>query len=195
MTRRPGIGHNAPPPEGTGWNAYCWRRARRELMGPRLPVEIIRLRVARARQLGLSYPQYASILTGSGRDIVGFLFTVGGLQLRLSRRLAMPGAVRDRLAAIEGAELAAFAPSGEDPDAFRLELADVSGAPIAAAAPEPEPPVSWPGARAAIRAALDPLGLPGDAVVLVGTAETEAQMAAAGRLAKFLETRDYFACP
>jgi hypothetical protein len=193
VTRRPGIGHNAPPPDGTGWNAYCWRRARRELMGPRLPVEIIRLRVARARQLGLSYPQYASILMGSGRDIVGFLFTVGGLQLRLSRRLAMPEPVRERLAAIGGAELAAFAPSGEDPDAFRLELRHVSGAPIAAAAPEPEPPVSWPAARAAIRAALDPLGLPGDAVVMVGTAETEAHMAAAGRLAKFLETRDYFA--
>ena len=59
-------------------------RARRELL-PRLPLEVVRRRVARARQLGLAYPQYAAILLGTGRDIVAFLFTDGGLRLRLER--------------------------------------------------------------------------------------------------------------
>ena len=38
-----GIGHNrGPMTEGARWRAHCWTRARRELLGARLPVEIVR---------------------------------------------------------------------------------------------------------------------------------------------------------
>lgn len=193
MRRAPGIGHNSGTDAATGWQRYCWRRARRELMGPRLPVEVIRMRVARARELGLAYPQYAAILLGSGRDIVGFLFTVRGLQLRLARRLEVPASVRARLAGLERVRLTAFAPSGEAAEPFRVELGTAAGVPFATAAPEPEPPVTWARARAAVRAVLDPLGLPGDAVVMVGAGQDEASWAPAGNLARFLPSVDYFA--
>jgi hypothetical protein len=100
--RLPGIGHNQGPPleSGRSWRAHCWKAARRELL-PRLPLEVVRRRVARARQLGLAYPQYASILLGTGRDIVAFLFTQEGLRLRLERELALPRPIADKLIALE----------------------------------------------------------------------------------------------
>ena len=193
MAVRPGIGHNSGAARGTGWERHCWRRARRALLGPRLPVEVVRMRVKRARALGLEYPQYAAILLGSGRDIVGFLFTVRGMQLRLARRLEVPEAVRARLSAIEGARLTAFAPSGEAVEPFRAELSVAAGAVFAAAGPEPEPPVTWARARRAVRAVLDPLALPGDAVVMVGAGPEEAAWAPAGNMARFLPSTTFFA--
>lgn len=150
------------------------------------------MRIKRARELGLAYPQYASIMLGTGRDIVGFLFTVDGLHLRLRKRLEMPDQVQDKLQSLRKCNLMAFAPSGENPEAFRVELQQVSGVPIAAATPAPEIGVNWPAARKAIRAALDPLKLPSDAVVMIGTREVENQWAAAGKLARFIPASDYY---
>ncbi|MGF1552163.1 MAG: hypothetical protein ACFBWO_06645 [Paracoccaceae bacterium] len=56
----PRIGHNGGPPldPGRSFRAYAWKRARAELV-PRLPLEIVRRRVRRARELGLDYPANA----------------------------------------------------------------------------------------------------------------------------------------
>lgn len=191
-----GIGHNGGPKRlGRGWQKHCWTRSRNELIGKRMPIEVVRTRIRRARELGMDYPQYASILLGSGRDIVGFLFSVDGLQLRLRKRLEMPDTVQDKLRGLERVQLASFAPSGEDPSVFRNELSDVAGVPFASCAPESEGPLGWSAARTAVRAVLDPLQLPSDAVVMIGTRDAEAQMAEAARLARFIPSGDYFGAP
>ena len=84
--RLPGIGHNQGPPieAAVSWRRFAWKKARAKLV-PKLPLEIVRRRVRRAAELGLEYPQYASILLGTGRDIVGFLYTCDALGLRLAR--------------------------------------------------------------------------------------------------------------
>lgn len=189
--RLPGIGHNQGPPldGGRSWRAYAWARARRELV-PRLPLEVVRRRVARARQLGLAYPQYAAILLGSGRDIVAFLFTDGSLQLRLERQLAMPQRVAQKLAALERCDRLLMARG--DLDALRRGLAE-RRIPFAAVAPAPPRQAAWSEGRAAIRAALDPRRLPGDAVVMVGTSPEERVWADAASLASFLSAESYFA--
>ncbi|MEL6677852.1 MAG: hypothetical protein AAFQ51_04030 [Pseudomonadota bacterium] len=192
MTDSPGIGHNRPPEPGAGFRRHCWGKARAELLGPTMPIEIVRRRVRRARELGLSYPDYASILIGTGRDVTAFLFTVEGLYLRLSRELEMPDAVRTQVRDLKRCALTAFAPSGEDAEAFRVELSDAAGCPIAHAAPEPEPPVAWGAARAAIRATLDPLKLPGNTVVMIGSREVEADWARSANLARFLPRDRFF---
>lgn len=189
----PGIGHNSGPALDRSWRRYAWARARRELVGARPPIEIVRIRVRRAAALGLAYPAYASILMGSGRDIVGFLFTVDGLRLRLRRRIEMPAEVQDRLRAIRSCSLLALSPPEEAAGLFRAELEATAGARFAGASPAPEPGASWSAARAAIRAALAPLGLPGDGVVMIGAREEEARWAEAGRLARFLPGSEYFA--
>ncbi|MEO1424732.1 MAG: hypothetical protein AAFV09_16370 [Pseudomonadota bacterium] len=193
MRDTPGIGHNKGPKPGAGWRRHCWRKARAELLGPTMPIEIVRRRVRRARQLGLSYPEYASILLGTGRDVTAFLFTVEGLYLRLTRELEMPGRVREAVQRIDRCALTGFSPSGEVPEAFRVELSTAAGCPIASVAPEPEPPVGWAEARRAIRATLDPLRLPGNSVVMIGSREVEADWARAANMARFLPRERYFA--
>ncbi len=49
----PGIGHNGGPTlePGAGWRRHAWSRARADLL-PTLPLEVVRLRVARARNWG-----------------------------------------------------------------------------------------------------------------------------------------------
>jgi hypothetical protein len=193
MTRSK-IGHNNGPTFGTGvgWRTYCWKKARKDLIGKTVPIEIVRMRIKRARELGLSYPQYASVMLGTGRDIVGFLFTVDGLQLKLRKTLEMPPAVQSKLQAINDCSLISFAPSGEEATTYRVELEAVSGCTFAAAAPEPEINASWVIARQAVRAALDPLKLPSDAVVMIGNNSIERQWANAGNVARFIPSSDYF---
>lgn len=194
MSDTAGIGHNNGPSMdgGAGFRRYAWKRARRELVGARVPVEIVRLRVRRAKALGLAYPHYASILLGTGRDIAGFLFTVDGLQLRLLRELEAKPAVAERLKAIESAGRLALSPPEESAEAFRVELAAATGARIDAAAPAPETGAGWGVARARILAALSPLRLPRDAVVMIGEGREEERWAEAARLARFLPGAVYF---
>ena len=193
--RLPGIGHNQGPPleAGRSWRAHCWKAARRELL-PRLPLEVIRRRVARARQLGLAYPQYASILLGTGRDVVAFLFTSESLGLRLERELAMPGRVAERLRALERCDRLMIAEAGANIAALGHALA-ARQIPFAAVAVAPPRHAAWAEGRAAIRAVLEPGRLPSDAVVMVGTTSEERGWADAARLASFLAADSYFAQP
>ena len=184
--RLPGIGHNQGPPlDGArSWRKHCWTNARRNLL-PKLPLEVIRRRVARARQLGLAYPHYASILLGSGRDIVAFLFTSDSLGPRLDR---MPEEVAAKLRSLERCDRLLLAQgdpirAAEALARRQIVFANVAPAPGGAGLAE---------GRAAIRAALDPLRLPGNTVVMVGTQAIERDWADAARLARFLSAETYF---
>ena len=146
----------------------------------------------RARELGLAYPQYASVLTGSGRDVVAFLFTAEGLRLKLAKRLEMPGDVKTKLGSLIGVDRLVMAPEGEAPDAFQRELEDVSGIPFRAGAATLGEYASWGTSRRHILDILRPLKLPADAVVMVGTREVELKWANAAKLAKYLPVEDYF---
>lgn len=194
FSNNPLIGHNQGPTtkHGVGWQRYAWKRARADLLGNMVPLQIVRLRVKRAQELGLSYPQYASILMGTGRDITAFLFTVDGLQLRLRRELEMPEKVSEKLQGLEKCDLLAFAPSGEKAKAFRMELSDIAGVPFVHSTPELTPSVNWSEAKLAVRAALDPIKLPGNAVVMIGTRKVEETWATAGKIARFIPSTEYF---
>lgn len=70
-----GIGHNRGPSMdgGASWRRHCWCKARADLL-PTLPIEVVRLRVKRAKEIGLDYHTYASFRAASGDDIVALLF-------------------------------------------------------------------------------------------------------------------------
>ena len=76
------IGHNKGPSMegGQAWRAHCWRKARKSLMKT-LPIEILRVRVARAAEIGLDYKSYASIRAASGHDVIAFLFSSNALRV------------------------------------------------------------------------------------------------------------------
>ena len=197
MTSRqigPGIGHNSNALD-QGWRRFAWKKARKELVAARVPLEIVRIRVRRAQRLGLTYPQYASVLLGSGRDIVGFLFTVNGLQLRLARRLETPAHVSAKLQSAPDAPRIALSPPEEASETFRVELADVTSARIDAAAPAPAPAAAWGEARRVLKAALATARMPADGVVMIGEGDEDARWADAAFLAKFIPTTEYFSPP
>ncbi len=187
----PGIGHNSDV-LGQGWRRFAWKKARKDLVAARVPLEIVRIRVRRARKLGLTYPQYASVLLGSGRDIVGFLFTVNGLQLRLLRRLEAPTHVAAKLQSAPASPRIVLSPPEEAADMFRAELAEVIAARIDAAAPAPAPSATWGEARRRVHSALAIAQMPADGVVMIGDGEEDALWADAAFLAKFIPSADYF---
>jgi hypothetical protein len=201
----PMIGHNQGPPldAATRWRAHCWRQARQQTL-KKLPIEVVRRRVARAKMLGLAYPAYASILLGSGRDIVGFLFTADAIGLRLEkaarRGAALPmldGAAARKLSVAPAATRALLVPRSLLVDAGRDLVAILSriGPGVDGIAAAPAGGASDPEARQAIRALLDPLKLPGDAVVMVGARPDERRWAEAARLARFIAAPVYFGSP
>ncbi|MEM6487297.1 MAG: hypothetical protein AAF677_03355 [Pseudomonadota bacterium] len=197
---RPGIGHNQGPPldPGRSGRAFAWRKARAELM-PRLPLEVVRRRVRRAKELGLAYPAYASILLGTGRDVVAFLFTGTAIADRLRR--GIDPAKADKLRTLSGCERRLIGvPADAAPEgALFAAIAPPPGATGATVDPGTDPR-TWGAARLAITAALVPAVaggrvLPADAVVMVGVTAVERGWADAAALAKFLPAEQYFDAP
>ncbi len=182
------IGHNNGPAleRGRGWRTHCWQQARARLL-PTLPIEVVRLRVRRAAEIGLDYRTYASIRAASGHDVVAFLFSTNALRL-LPPRVALPEDRRARLAAMAGTGRGA------------LVQAPLGAAAVIAAAPglldhvgqAPAPFAPWPEIRAAIAAALTKGGWPRAGTVIVGDTMDERDWAAAARLAYYLPAERVF---
>jgi hypothetical protein len=189
--RHGGIGHNSGREPDLGWRRHCWTAARRALL-PTLPIEVVRLRVARARELGLDYRTYAGVRAATGRDLVAFLFSSNALRL-LRPGDALPADRAARLAGLAACERIALAQPPQSPGALEAALAAAGIA--AAAAPAPPAFARWPEQRAAIAAALAPGRHPADAVLLVGDTALEREWAAAGRLAGYLPAERYFPPP
>jgi hypothetical protein len=186
-----GIGHNRGPSmaPGAGWRRHCWTEARRALL-PHLPLEVVRMRVRRAREVGLDYRTYATVRETAGCDIVAFLFSSNAL------RLLRPG---DRLPADRAGKLGALVDCGRtmlahaplDPARLAAEIA-AEGIPFAAAAPAPAFAAPWGEVRARVLAALAPARLSPRAVLVVGDTGAERDWCEAGRLAGYLAAERYF---
>ena len=183
-----GIGHNGGPAmePGHGFRKLAWRKARRALL-PALPLEVVRVRVARAERLGLPYRTYATIRATAGRDIVAFLFSGTALDLRPGS-VALSARVSGRLGGLHGAAerlAAVYAPA--DPRALlaahRELLEDAARAPALTA--------GWRETRERLRGTLAARRLPLDGVVLVAATGIERDWAAAAGLGGVVH-RDLF---
>jgi hypothetical protein len=188
----PGFGHNSGREPDLGWRRHCWSEARRRLL-PTLPIEVIRLRVARARELGLDYRTYASVRAASGHDVVAFLFSSNALRL-LAPRDRLPDDRAAKLAALRDCGRLLLAQPPLDPGALAAGIAERHGLRVEAA-PAPPAFAPWATLRAAVQAALAPGRVPADGVLLVGDTAFEREWAAAGRLAGYLAAERYFAGP
>lgn len=192
----PGPGHNLAPTPVSLWHQHMWARARADHPDSRLPLPVVKMRMARAAELGMRYADYAALYRTGGRDPAALLFTPAALHLRLARRLDMPDPVRRHLARLRACDLLALAPQSEDPDAFLEELREVSALPFRTAGMMPAPQASWQALGASLRRALDPLRLSGTAVALVAHDLSEARISqalcTAGRLAGVVDRDAYF---
>ncbi len=179
-----GIGHNNGPTmeRGAGWRRFAWRKARRELL-PVLPIEVVRTRVRRARELGLDYKTYAGVRASTGRDLVAFLFSSNALRI-VSNRVASHEA--SKLSNVRQAErIVLVHPPGDPLSIMELNPECVDGAGSA-----PSLIDSWPNLREKVNQALG--RLPRDGVLVIGTTHLEREWCDAGRLAGFLSAERYF---
>ena len=179
------IGHNEGPPldPGRSWRRHVWKKAKADGL-PKVGIETVRRHVRRAKQLGLTYPQYASIRIGTGRDVRALLFSAAALGWS---RGTLPSPASQRLLRVEGAEALLLARLKNHRPGAPAKAGQIR---FAAAGPPPKAPEE---ARRAIRVVLDPLKLPGDAVVMVGADPKEARWAETARLAKFIPAAEWSA--
>lgn len=178
------MGHNGGPTmeKGRGWRRYAWKRARAELL-PKMPIEVVRRRVKRARELGIDYKSYAGIRAATGRDVIALLLSDNAL--RLARDARMPA---DRAALIEGvkdADLLALLHPPRHREPFLETNPAFTDADLA-----PGIRANWSEIRARV---LDLKGnLPADGIVVIGETWLERDWCEAARLAGYLPGERYF---
>lgn len=185
-----GIGHNGGPAmdDGVGWRRHCWSVAREQLL-PHLPIEVVRMRVKRARELGLDYRTYATAREAAGRDIIAFLFSSNSLRVfRQADPLPSDRALRLREITGAGRALVAQPPIEAKSLAARIE-AD-HGVDFSASGPAPRFGAAWADIRARV---LDAIGdLPPGGVWLVAETPEERLWCEAGRLGGHFSGERFF---
>lgn len=181
-----GLGHNLGPTmePGASWRKHCWTAAREKLL-PHLPIEVLRGRLRRAKELGLDYKTYASVRAASGHDVVAFLFSSNALRL-IGTISVLPQDRVEKLGALVDCGRVAVVSAPLHPDAA---LHAAQGL-VQAAFVAPGALASFSQARALMDVAK--AGVPGDRIVLVGDLALEQAWCAAGRLAGYVPAARYF---
>lgn len=186
-----GIGHNRGPAiqAGTGWQKHCWGKARADLL-PKLPIEVIRTRINRAKELGLDYKSYASVRSKTGHDIVALLFSSNALRvLRAGQKVSDDDA--RKLRDLVRCERLLAVNSPMQPSDLKASLAS-QGVDISTAVSAPTLTNDFAQTREILGAALVPSKLPGDKVVVIGDGMLEAQWADIARLGAYIPSQTYF---
>lgn len=180
MTGLPGPGHNRGPSmaQGRGWQRHCWRRARSQLL-PVLPLQVVRLRVARAARLGLDYPTYARVRATTGRDIVAFLFSSN----------AVPAGHEAALRQVPHAARCVAVQPPDTPEALVMRWQN-AGSRLDAAEAAPPFTASLAATAGRLRALLRGERLPADGTLLVAVTAVEREWCAAARLAGVIAPAD-----
>lgn len=187
-----GVGHNRGPSmaTGNGWQLHCWTHARRALL-PTLPLEVVRIRVGRARQLGLDYSTYATVRATTGRDIIAFLFSSNALRV-FSSDDELSVVRTEKLAAQRDCQRLLAAHPPLDPAGVITRLRDSHDLVFAGGTPAPGFTDSWSRTRQTLKTLLAAQGLPGDAVLLVGDTALEREWVAPGGMAGYVPASSYF---
>ena len=181
-----GIGHNSGQVDepGKSWRRHVWTKARKDLM-PTLPIEVVRLRVRRAAELGLPYKTYAGIRASTGHDLIGFLFSNNALQV-LREGQPLPADRAAKLGALVRTDCSGVAHRPVTP----THLGSLPG--IARADAAPAFSDSWAAMRDRMRAMITAQGHAADRFVIVGDTAFEREWAEAARTAGYLQADQFF---
>lgn len=183
----PGIGHNNGPDFGRGktWRTHQWRRAQRDLMPATIPLMVVKMRMRRAAELGMSYRAYARVRQTSGQDILALLFSSNALRI-IGHGARMPRAISAHLDPLKADRLALVHPPNS-PEAVALINPELQ-----AAAKAPPFTESWSAMRRRLETFLQGRNLSGNRVLIVGDAPLEADWSTALRAAAYLPADAYF---
>lgn len=183
----PGIGHNGGPDMGRGktWRTHQWRKAQRDLMPNTIPLMVVRMRMRRAAELGMTYRAYAQVRQSSGQDILALLFSSNALRI-IGAGARMPADRAAHLAPLAAPRLSLVHPPNT-PGAVALMNPELD-----AAATAPRFTESWSAMRTRLETFLSAQNLPGSRVLIVGDAPLEADWSTAARAAAYLPADSYF---
>ncbi len=178
------IGHNKGPSMegGQAWRTHCWAKARKSLLKT-LPIEILRVRVARAAEIGLDYKSYASIRAASGHDVIAFLFSSNALRV-LPKDEVMP---EDRILKLEAVGNITRLAALHSPLKSLPETAPLMGSFTA-----PNSSHTWGETRQIILSQIHRRALPRDGVVVIGDTSHERAWSEAARLAGYVSAERFF---
>jgi len=178
-----GLGHNNGPTmeRGRTWRKTAWRKARADLL-PTLPVEVVRIRVKRAKALGLPYKTYAGIRASTGHDLVGFLFSSNALGVYKPDQ-SIPAEVSDKLSQLQACLRVGLAYP-------RIDLSAIAELDFFDAAPDPH--LAWSDMRDRLKATIQKTGKPADRFLMIGDTGGERDWAEAGQTAGYLAAHHYF---
>ncbi len=151
-----------------------------------MPIEVVRRRVKRARELGIDYKAYAGIRAATGRDVIALLFSDNALRLVRSGEIAPDR--QATLEAIQGASRLALVHAPHTPETVLQINPVLSNADLA-----PGFTAGWSELRERVQRLKGPL--PADGIVVIGETWLERNWCEAARLAGYLPAARYFAGP
>ena len=185
---QPGIGHNQGPSleKGHRWRTYQWRKAQKALMPNTIPLMIVKMRLRRAAELGMSYKTYASVRQSAGRDILGLLFSSNALRI-IGNGAAMPVAERAALEAVRQAGKLSLVHAPHSPVRVMQANPVLDAAELA-----PNFTESWSQMRSRIETLIQSRKLASDQVLIIGDTPLEAEWTAAARAGGYLRAEQYF---
>ena len=158
---------------------------------PSLPLEVVRIRVKRAAEIGLDYRTYATVRASTGTDIVAFLFSSNALQLfRDDQHLR--GAPAAKLEQIANCKRLGAARAPLAPKALLRQLGPAGTRLIDLAASAPLFTDSPAEARDKLAHFLTRAGVAPKSVLMVGETAEERAWSANGRMAGYLTGARYF---
>ncbi|MGB7243602.1 MAG: hypothetical protein WBC93_16155 [Sulfitobacter sp.] len=184
-----GIGHNQGPTleRGQKWRTFQWRRAREKAMPKTVPLMIVRMRVARAAELGIDYKSYAAIRQATGRDILALLFSSNALRVVRADTPHIPEPETTALHAVSSARKLALVHAPLRPDRFRQAnpvLNDVNSA--------PKFTDSWAEMSRHLTGFVQHQKIACDQVLIIGDTHLEQNWTTAARAAGYLPADSYF---
>ncbi|NOX73536.1 MAG: hypothetical protein GXP03_07925 [Alphaproteobacteria bacterium] len=176
--------------KGHAWRTTCWRKSRQALL-PRMPLEVIRTRIKRAKAIGLDYKTYACVRNNTGRDIYAFLFSSNALRLHLAAS-DLPQDRANKLRNITSCAHLIAAHRPLDPATLPHDMAEQHHIDIRAAHKAPIFTESWSDIRARMTHLIHSEKIPADAILLIGETAFEREWHSAGKFAAFLNADTFF---
>ncbi|MGR3804726.1 hypothetical protein [Marinibacterium profundimaris] len=185
----PGIGHNNGPAmdRGVTYRAYQWKRARQKLMPKTIPLFVVKMRVRRAAELGMSYAAYAKCRQATGHDILALLFSSNALRV-IGPGAEMPDAETRALAQVRAAKKLTLVHRPAQPGAV-LQANPV----LDAAGAAPKFTESWSAMRERVQGFIRAQGMPARQVLIIGDAPLEEEWSTAAQACGYLRSSEYFA--
>ncbi|MCF6306018.1 MAG: hypothetical protein L3J33_11690 [Rhodobacteraceae bacterium] len=176
---------------GKAWRTLCWQKSRNAIM-PKLPLEILRIRVQRAKALGLDYTSYASIRAASGHDVIAFLFSSNALRA-FAKSPEMPDDRLEKLVSLHNSRQLAAILRPLSTEQFIANLPQNPTPLFNRVFTAPSFHATWSQTRTTVLNGLSHDKLPSNMVVIIGDTPSERGWAEAANLAGYLNADRFFA--